>query len=808
MNVHHSARKLVNFAPVILCLRRYILLAWRFCLLTFPMHKRILYAGTAVVALLAGCQTSKPATSATTGSTAVGLAVETLGTYPVPANEFAYVYRKNNSSASDYGTRQSVNDYLDLYTNFRLKVLEAEQKGLDTTQAFKRELDGYRQQLAQPYLTEKSVTDRLVREAYDRMSQEVSASHILIRVAPDAAPADTLAAYNKVAALRQLATGGTDFGKLARENSEDPSAKENGGKLGYFTAMQMVYPFESAAYKTPVGAVSQPIRTRFGYHIIKVNDKRTAQGEIKVAHLMVRMNASAAKADSLTAKKKIDELYSRLKKGENWDKLVAQFSEDAGSAANGGELPPFGTGRMIPSFEDAAFKLQKPGDLAPPVQTPYGWHIIKLIERQPLAKFADMEPGLKSKVAKDSRSELNKAAFLKRVRQEDQFSEVAAAKTYVFSKADTALVAGRFKYMTPATVAKATKGIANDNSTLFSIKGKPYLVKNFLAYVQQNQRPRAGAQPAFAMQQLYDQYVEQNLTDFEKNSLDTKYEDYRMLVKEYRDGILLFQLMDEKVWSKAIEDTVGLKKYFADNQAKYQWDQRVQGTVVSAATPALLARVQKELKTGRFPLTRSVPQRVAFTSGGTTLAKLGTMSLDDISKRMMQDTTMQVTLTGRVKKGEKASLANARADSATRQLRRRGVAASRIHKVVQAKPGTDGAAQVALFSGSPAAIEAELNEPNPLSVQISQKVFQKGDNKVMDELMTKGPGTYNVQKDGRYYAVTIDRTLPAGPKTLAEARGQSTSDYQTYLEKEWIAQMRTARPVKVNEAEVSKLVTK
>ncbi|MDB5269183.1 MAG: peptidylprolyl isomerase, partial [Hymenobacter sp.] len=242
------------------------------------MHKRILYAGAAVVTLLAGCQTSKPAASATTGSTTTGPAVETLGTYPVPANEFAYVYRKNNSSAPDYGTRQSVSDYLDLYTNFRLKVLEAEQKGLDTTQAFKRELEGYRQQLAQPYLTEKSVTDQLVREAYDRMSQEVNASHILIRVAPDATPQDTLIAYQKIEKLRQQALSDTDFGQLARANSEDPSARENGGKLGYFTAMQMVYPFESAAYKTPVGQVSQPIRTRFGYHIIKVNDKRTAQG--------------------------------------------------------------------------------------------------------------------------------------------------------------------------------------------------------------------------------------------------------------------------------------------------------------------------------------------------------------------------------------------------------------------------------------------------------------------------------------------------------------------------------------------------
>ncbi|MDO7845354.1 peptidylprolyl isomerase [Hymenobacter sp. M29] len=773
------------------------------------MHKRILYAGAAVVTLLAGCQTSKPAATAAVASTATGPVVETLGTYPVPANEFAYVYRKNNSSAPDYGTRQSVNDYLDLYTNFRLKVLEAEQRGLDTTQAFKRELDGYRQQLAQPYLTEKSVTDQLVREAYDRMSQEVNASHILIRVAPDATPQDTLTAYQKVVKLRQQALAGEDFGQLARANSEDPSAKENGGKLGYFTAMQMVYPFESAAYKTPVGQISQPIRTRFGYHLIKVNDKRAAQGEIKVAHLMIRMNANAPKPDSITAKKKIDELYSRLKKGENWDKLVAQFSEDAGSAANGGELPPFGTGRMIPSFEEVAFKLQKPGDISAPVQTPYGWHVIKLIEKQPLAKFADLEPGLKSKVAKDSRSELNKAAFLKRIRQEDQFAEVPAAKTYAFSKADTALVAGRYKYVAPtAATGKPTKNAVTDNSALFTIKGKPYTVKDFLTFAQQNQRPRIGAQPSFAMQQLYDQYVEQSLTDFEKNSLDTKYEDYRMLVKEYRDGILLFQLMDEKVWSKAIEDTVGLKKYFAANQAKYQWDQRVQGTVVSAATPALLTRVQKELKAGRFPVTKNVPKAIAIRPGSAVPSKIGGIALQDLIKTMLQDTLSRVTLTGRVKKDEKASLASARADSVASYLRRRGtISARRISKTVAKAPGTESV-QVALVSANPAAIESELNEQNPLSVQISQRIFQKGDNKVMDELLSKGPGTYNVQKDGRYYAVTIDKTLPAGPKTLAEARGQATSDYQTYLEKEWIAQMRAARPVKVNEAEVSKLITK
>jgi peptidyl-prolyl cis-trans isomerase SurA len=780
------------------------------CVLQFLisyMHKRILYAGTVAVALLAACQATKPTT------TAKQPAIETLGTTSVPAGEFAYVYRKNNSSAPEYGTRASVTEYLDLYTNFKLKVLEAEQRGLDTTQAFKRELDGYKQQLAQPYLTEKSVTDQLVREAYDRMSKEVNASHILVRLPAEPTPADTLAAYQKVMALRQRVSGSANFEQVAREVSEDPSARENGGKLGYFTAMQMVYPFETAAFKTPVGQVSQPVRTRFGYHLIKVNDVQPAQGEIKVAHLMIRATPNMPKADSVTAKKKIDELYNRLtQRKENWEKLVAQFSEDAGSAANGGELPPFGTGRMIPSFEEVAFKLQTPGQISAPVQTPYGWHVIKLIEKQPVPTFEAMEPTLKSKVAKDSRSELNKTAFLKRVRTENNFREFAAGKAEAFARIDTSVINGRFKYTAPVNPIKVSKsgkkqsGVAE--SGLFAIKDKAYTVADFLTYVQQNQRPRPGAEPKFVAQQLYDQYVEQSLTDFEKNNLENKYEDYRMLVKEYRDGILLFQLMDEKVWSKAIEDSVGLQKYFTENQAKYQWETRVQGTVISAASPTILTQARQQLRGGRYAVPRLAPQPISFTANTDKITKSSSLTLDNLATAMQADSALSVTLTGRFKKGETAAIAQRRAAAVATYLTGKGVPAGRIKQTTQAKVSSANTLTPAVFSSNTAALEEQLNAQNPLSVQITQKAFAKGDNKVVDDLISRGPGSYDVQKDGRYYSVVIDKVLPAGPKTLAEARGLATSDYQNYLEKEWITQLRGKHPVQINTAEVDKLVTK
>ncbi|OWP63120.1 peptidylprolyl isomerase [Hymenobacter amundsenii] len=766
------------------------------------MHQRLLFAGTAAAALLAGCQ----ATKSTTASAPKAI-VETLGTTPVPAAEFAYVYRKNNSADTQFGTRASVQEYLDLYTNFKLKVLAAEQRGLDTTQAFRQELEGYKQQLAQPYLTEKSVTDQLVREAYDRLSKEISAAHILIRVAPDAAPKDTLAAYEKAMALRQRVTsGGEDFGQVARQTSEDPSARDNGGSLGYFTAMQMVYPFETAAYSTPAGQVSQPVRTRFGYHLIKVNEVRPAQGEMKVAHLMIRATPGMPAADSVTAKKKIDELYARLsRRNENWDKLVGQFSEDAGSAPNGGELPAFGTGRMIPSFEEAAFKLQNPGDLAPPVQTPYGWHIIKLLEKQPVPTFEAMEPTLKSKVSKDSRSELNRTAFLKRVRRENNFVENQAVKDYALAKADTALVQGRFAYAAPVASTKASK-TTTDYSTLFTIQGKPYLVKDFLTFAQQNQRPRPSAEPRFAMQQLYDQYVDQSLTEFEKANLETKYEDYRMLVKEYRDGILLFQLMDEKVWTKAVEDTVGLQKFFADNQAQYQWGPRVQATVISAASPELRTRAQQQLRAGSYPVRRGMPTSVSFRAGTADIEPAGRAALEELANRLSIDPALMLTITARTKRGESASLVARRNASVLKYLTALGVSANQMRTAAGKPAAAD--AQLTVMSTNPAALEESLNEKNPLAVQIQQRNFQQGESKAVDQFMASGPGSYTTEAEGRYYTIIVDKVLPAGPKTLADTRGQATSDYQNYLEKEWLNQLRTQYPVTINQAEVDKLVTK
>ncbi|MER2996245.1 peptidylprolyl isomerase [Pontibacter populi] len=761
----------------------------------------------AVAALaLAGCTASNKNNSKEP-------AIATLGSQPLSTSEFKYVYEKNNGGNEDAYSEKSVEDYLELYTNFKLKVLEAESRGLDTTTAFNRELEGYKEQLALPYLTENSVTDKLVREAYERSKQEINASHILITLDPDAAPQDTLAAYNKVMALRKRAQAGEDFAKLAKENSQDPSAAENGGNLGYFTAMQMVYPFENAAYNTEAGQLSMPVRTRFGYHLIKVHNKRAARGEVKVAHIMVRATPGMPKADSLAAKQRIDAIYKRVQRNENWDKLTSEFSEDDNTADNGGELPWFGTGRMIPAFEEAAFALQKEGEIAKPTLTPYGWHIIKLIEKRGLPPYEDMEQNLRNKVAKDSRSELNKAVFLKRIRQENNFTEVAEAKTAAFSKANDALLKGTWNF-------EQNEKDKTQKATLFTIQGKPYTVADFYSYVEENQRPRTNGTPEYAMTLLYDNFVNKSLLDYERANLENKHTDYRMLVREYHDGILLFQMMDEKVWSKAVEDSVGLKAYFEANKENYKWGERVDAIVISAANKDLLKAAQSQLDKRRYAVKTAKIPDILFDNGKATLTKEGIAQLNEVAELLTEMPNTSLDINGHTDSREEAAakdLAQKRAQAVAEYLQQEGVPTAQLTinslgKTKQAGPDKTETGRrrnrrvsFTLYSSDLGALADNLNAGNPLAVQISEKKFQKGENKAVDAVKWE-PGTYNTQLNGREYLVIINKVLQPGYKQLNEVRGAAISDYQNYLEEQWVKQLREKYPVNVNKSELEKLI--
>lgn len=315
----------------------------------------------------------------------------------ITADEFLHIYKKNNTNA-DAMTYKAMDEYMDLFINFKLKVHEAGIKGLDTLASFKQELSGYRSQLAQPYLTDKQVEEDLIAEAYERMKWDIDVSHILVKCDPTASSADSLKAWNKINDVYKKLVKGGDFVKLVKDYSEDDGSQLTNGKLGYRTVFGLIYEFESMMYSTPVNEFSKPFRTRFGYHILKVSDKRPAKGNYKVAHIMMIVPKESGNSFDAKAQKSINELLVKARSGEDFAKLAEEFSEDRRTATDGGILGWVSVGgKMIKEFEDAVFLLEKPGDISEVLKTSYGYHIIKLLEIEGIKPFDEVKSDLKSR---------------------------------------------------------------------------------------------------------------------------------------------------------------------------------------------------------------------------------------------------------------------------------------------------------------------------------------------------------------------------------------------------------------------------
>jgi len=499
------------------------------------------------------------------------LTLFTVNNAQVTTDEFLHLYRKNSQNKQEVSTEQSVNEYLDLLVNFKLKIAEAKSLGLDTTQKFNKEFKTYREALKRPYRTEPDALDKLTRDTYQRLTEEVKASHILIMVKPDAPPSDTLNAYTKIVEARNRVMKGESFEKVAAEISEDPSAKYNFGSLGYFTAMQMVYPFEEAAYTTKPGEISSIVRTQFGYHILKVYDRQPARGEVEVSHILLRVNSP----DDNKAKGKIFDVYDQLKAGRNWDEVCAEYSDDAATKNSGGRLRPFGIGALasVPEFEATAFAMKQPGELSDPFQSSIGWHIIRLEKKIPLLPFSEMEPALKRRLSRDERLQISRQALIDKRKREYQFTENRSVKEKFFDLADSSITKGKWLF----TGSEDLK-----TQTLFSMLDNPTFVSEFIQYIKANQTT-VSLSPAGYMKQLYEGFAEDKMLEAEESKLEREHPEFKSLLTEYREGILLFDIMESEVWNKASEDTLGQRNFYEKNKAKYPAGDRLEARIFTAA---------------------------------------------------------------------------------------------------------------------------------------------------------------------------------------------------------------------------------
>jgi peptidyl-prolyl cis-trans isomerase SurA len=616
-------------------------------------------------------------------------------------SEFMNVYKKNSNLKDQINDQKSLNEYIDLFTNLKLKVREAEKMGLDTSAAFISELAGYRKQLSAPYLTDKNVTDALIEEAYNRMKKDIRASHILVKVNEDALPADTLEAYKKIMKYKERVTKGEDFAKLAKESAKDgdPSAAENAGDLGYFSAFMMIYPFETKAYNTKIGEVSTPVRTRFGYHIIKVIDTRDNQGEVEVSHIMIRFpegeKSKSEGIDSLKFKEKINEIYSKLQGGGNFEELVSQFSDDPGSRNQGGRLPKFGSGRMPLEFEKVAFSLKKKDDISAPFTTKFGWHIVKLIDKQPIGTYDALKNEIKTKVSKDSRALSSKYAMINQIKKEYKVKEFPTTKAELYPKIDSTFYDGKW------TMSK-TAGLTKP---MFAIGDKIYYQQDFAKYLETQQVRKGTKTPSKVLvDNTYKNYFNDMCLAYKESKLDTEKPEFKALMNEYRDGMLFFDITEREVWGKSTKDSVGLEKFYAENKNKYLWEERADVYVYKCNNEENAKEVQKMLSKNK--------------------------------------TDKEIT--------------------------------------------------------------DKINKKSQLNLAIENIVYLKSENKIVDANWKATTTNYaKDEKDTRLYIYKIAKIMPPSPKKLDEARGIITSDYQTYLEKEWLKSLRSKYKVEVDQSVVS-----
>ena len=493
----------------------------------------------------------------------------TIDNESVYTDEFLRIYKKNIDLVQDE-SQKDIDEYLQLYIDYKLKVLQAEELGLDDKESFKREFSGYKKQLAKNYLTDTHATDALIEEAYNRFKEEVYVKHILVRLDETARDSDTVAVYKQI----------TDIRNEALSNGFDNTMKKYhdgrtiyGEDLGYFSVFKMVYPFENMAYNTKVGDVSQVFRTRFGYHILKVEDRRDNRGQVEVAHIMIA-SADADSADEKQhAKQQIEDLYTKLNEGEDFASLAKGYSADQVSAQNGGVLNRFSAGELSsPEFEGVAFSLQNEGDLSEPFKSKYGWHIVKLIHKYPIGSYEEEKHGLELKLKGDSRSKFITTTFVNQLKKDYNFIENKDAVAYAKS------------LLTDDLKTKVWSFDKNDtklNEVVFTINdNKEVMLKDLLVQLEFRQKRATVKSLEGYFEDVYDGFVQQQILNYREEHLVDENEEYANIVQEYRDGLLLFDLMQTTIWDRAKSDTLGLQDFFKKNQGNYNWGKR--GDVVIA----------------------------------------------------------------------------------------------------------------------------------------------------------------------------------------------------------------------------------
>ncbi|MBE6299111.1 MAG: hypothetical protein E7083_02100 [Bacteroidales bacterium] len=507
--------------------------------------------------------------------------IMTINGKEIKKSEFEYIYNKNKQQQLE---QKTLDEYLEMFKDYKLKVMEAEANGIDTTQAFISELQGYRNQLAQPYLVDQEADEKLAQEAYARLQENVEVAHILFSV-EEGNPNKTQAkAYEKAMAVKKRIDAGADFTEMAKKYSEDPSVARNNGYLGYIKGFMTVYPFEQVAYTTPVGEVSEPVLSRFGYHLIKVMSRRTDPGEVLTAHIMVMLPTSITPDEAKAKEAKIQEAYQKLLNGAAFEDMVQEYTEDPGTRDTDGKMRWISTGRIVKEYEDVAFSLNE-GEISAPFKTPFGWHIVKVLEKRGLKPYAEMQKEIMRRIAREDRAGNGKESLIAKLKIDYNYKFYGDKMAQLKELAKSTQLNENFQ-----------SAISQDNEALFTLNGIKYTVSNFAEYYANSKKPKETDAEKSITESVND-YINYAIIAYENSILEDKYPDFRNLYNEYRDGMLLFEISNREVWDKAAKDEKGLKKYFKKNRRQYSWNEpHFKGIVVQCKNDSVASEAKAMLK--------------------------------------------------------------------------------------------------------------------------------------------------------------------------------------------------------------------
>ncbi|ACF12784.1 PpiC-type peptidyl-prolyl cis-trans isomerase [Chloroherpeton thalassium ATCC 35110] len=672
--------------------------------------------------------------------------------YAVDLQEFESKYNDGTffSDTLRRDTFAAYQDFLDKYITFRLKVKDAQDRGFGQDPSLLQELKDYRAQLAEPYLMERAVMEKNLRDLYDKQQEEINASHILALVSSAADPADTLRAYQKIMEARKLILAGAPFDSVALAFSEDPSVRQNKGNLGYFSGGMMVYQFEDAAYGGKVGELVGPFRTRYGYHIVKIYDRRPKTQPIRASHIMVALPKSPTPSDTLKAYRKAESILRRIQKGEDFQSIAKKESDDKLSGARGGDLGLFGLNRMVKPFETAAFALKQAGDLSPIIRTPFGYHIILLTGREEPKSYDESKELLKRLLSRNSEKlKHERDLFIQQLKETYHFKENESALPMLTAKIDSNSTFAQLDDLDDATLGtvfftfaeKQTRTLADLIDFMKRFGGKNSLLT------------------ADAIHQYAKQYVDETLKSYEIDHLEARYADFTQLMEDYRDGVLLFKVSDETVWSQAAATDSAGRAYYATHKGDFRLGERMKVSEIVVSEKSLADDIYNEL-------TQNIRQR-------------DVVSAQDVK---IQKRKIQAQLRKLKKRRDKKS-----------QLK--------FQKLQEQLTGLQVDDQPRSFE----ALAARYSETADSLGSAESAIFNRGENRRVDKLFGKPVGFVAAPEsiNERYRIMRLDIMLPPTEKTYEEARTEIFSILQEQntraLETEWVNRLRAKSKITVFE---------